>query len=596
VELFADDSKLVRGLRRAERRVKAFGKHISSLGRKLAGLGAAFATPIALSTRVFTGFDDQMRAVQAVLGATGQQFDRLNEKAKKLGRTTSFTAAQVAGAMLELGWAGFDALQIYASIASVLDLARATGTELPMAANIAAGTLRAFNLEADQMGRVADVMTATANNSAQTLEDLGEAMKYAAPVADAYGLSLEETTKILGALANFSIKGSMAGNTLKNIMLQLANADVREKLARLGVATTDAAGNMLEVSEVLRNLGNAIRDMPRAQRLSIMNELFGKRAVAGGIKLTAASFDRLNEAIEQAGGTARRTAETMDSGIGGALRRLWSAVEGVAIGIGESLAGAISDLADSLGRAAGMITAWIKENRELVVTVVKVVAAVTVTGVALIGLGAIISGLGSALGVLATVVSRTAGVFGLLASAVSLLLSPIGLVITAVVGLGVAILHATGAGAKALAWLGDKFNVLKEDAVSSYQGIADALAAGDIALAAKILWLALKMEWTRGINFLEKAWLDFRNFFIQVGVDAWHGLLAAVEVVWHSLQVGWIETTAFLSKTWAQFTGWVQQAWHWTGRQLAKAWNFLRKQFDSSFDADAANRAAEEFY
>ncbi len=73
---------------------------------------------------------------------------------------------------------------------------------------------------------------------------------------------------------------------------------------------------MLEVSEVLRNLGNAIRDMPRAQRLSIMNELFSKRAVAGGIKLTAASFDRLNEAIDQAHGTARRTAETMDSGIG----------------------------------------------------------------------------------------------------------------------------------------------------------------------------------------------------------------------------------------------------------------------------------------
>jgi len=176
------------------------------------------------------------------------------------------------------------------------------------------------------------------------------------------------------------------------------------------------------------------------------------------------------------------------------------------------------------------------------------------------------------------------------------LVSPIGLVITAVVGLGVTILHVTGAGAKALGWLGEKFSVLKDDAISSYQGIADALATGDIALAAKILWLTLKMEWTRGINFLEKAWLNFRNFFIQIGVDAWHGLLAAVEVVWHSLQVGWIQTTAFLSKTWTRFTGWVQAAWAWTGTQLAKAWNFLRKQFDSSFDADAANRAAEEFY
>ncbi len=121
VELFADDSKLVRGLRRAEGRVKAFGNRISAIGRRLAGLGAMLATPIALSTRVFAGFDDQMRAVQAVTGATGKQFELLNEKAKMLGRTTSYTAAQVAGAMLELGRAGFDPSQIDASIASILD-------------------------------------------------------------------------------------------------------------------------------------------------------------------------------------------------------------------------------------------------------------------------------------------------------------------------------------------------------------------------------------------------------------------------------------------------------------------------------------------
>ncbi len=140
----------MRGLRRAERRVKAFGSHIGDIGRKLVRLGAALSVPIALSTRVFAGFDDQMRAVPAVIGATAEQFDLLNEKAKMLGRTTSYTAAQVAGAMLELGRAGFGALQIDASIASLLDLARATGTELPTAANIAAYP--------DENGQVAGIL------------------------------------------------------------------------------------------------------------------------------------------------------------------------------------------------------------------------------------------------------------------------------------------------------------------------------------------------------------------------------------------------------------------------------------------------------
>lgn len=229
-------------------------------------------------------------------------------------------------------------------------------------------------------------------------------------------------------------------------------------------------------------------------------------------------------------------------------------------------------------------------------TIRKVCAGIVAAGLALVTLGYAIVVLSKVLGILATVVTGVGMALKLFGAVLAFLVTPIGLVIAAVVALGAYILYATDAGAKALGWLGERFDSLRDEAVASYQGIADALAAGDIALAAKILWLTLKMEWTKGINFLEKAWLNFRNFFIRIGYDAWHGLLAVVEIVWHALEIGWIETTAFLSRTWAQFTGWVTKAWHWCGKQLAKAWNWIRKQFDSSFDADAANRAADEYY
>ena len=221
---------------------------------------------------------------------------------------------------------------------------------------------------------------------------------------------------------------------------------------------------------------------------------------------------------------------------------------------------------------------------------------IVAAGLSLVTLGYAIVGLSKGLAILAAVVGGAGAALKLLGAVLAFLVTPIGLVITAVVAMGACILHATGAGAKALGWLGERFESLRDDAVASYQGIADALAAGDIALAAKILWLTLKMEWTKGINFLEKAWLNFHNFFVRVGYDAWHGLLATVEIVWHALEVGWIETTAFLSRTWTRFTRWVIEAWHWCGRQLSMAWNWVRKQFDSSFDAEAANRAAEEYY
>jgi hypothetical protein len=167
-------------------------------------------------------------------------------------------------------------------------------------------------------------------------------------------------------------------------------------------------------------------------------------------------------------------------------------------------------------------------------------------------------------------------------------------VIAAIAALGAYLIYATGAGAKALGWLGQKFGVLKDDALAAYQGIADALAAGDIGLAVKILWLTMKMEWTRGVNFLEKAWLNFRNFFIKIGYDAWHGLLAVAEIVWHALEVGWIETTAFFSKLWTDFTSFFARTWESIKAGAKKAWNWIKSLFDDSVDLEAENKLVEQ--
>ena len=162
---------------------------------------------------------------------------------------------------------------------------------------------------------MADVLTATANNSAQTLTDLGEAMKHAAPVADAYGLSLEDTSKAIGTLANFSIRGSQAGTTLRNIMLQLVKGDVQAKLKAMGVEVADSAGNMRDLATVLQEIGIAASKLPQVKQLALFDELFGKRAVPGGIKLTSESFERLNDAIDNSAGVAKKTSEEMDSAI-----------------------------------------------------------------------------------------------------------------------------------------------------------------------------------------------------------------------------------------------------------------------------------------
>jgi TP901 family phage tail tape measure protein len=364
--------KLNRDLTQAQQRLNAW-----SSGARSAMISAfAIATPVALATKTFAEFDDQMRLVQAVTGATGAQFEKLTEQAKELGRTTSWTAAEAAQGMISLGRAGFKSDEIEASIAGVMDLARATGTEIGPATDIASNALRAFRLEASEMTRVVDVLTATANGSAQTLEDLGEAFKYVAPLAAETGLTIEDTAKIVGALANFGVRGSQAGTVLKAIQTRMASdSKAQELYLDLGIDITDAEGNLRKVNDVLLELGDRLRNVPSGERLTMIKTLFGQYGLTG-VAITTANFRELNDAIDNADGTAARTAQTMDAGLGGAIRIMESAIEGAAIAIGESLVPTLTKGANTLEDAATRFTAFVQEHPNAITNVVKLTGSI----------------------------------------------------------------------------------------------------------------------------------------------------------------------------------------------------------------------------
>jgi len=154
----------------------------------------------------------------------------------------------------------------------------------------------------------------------------------------------------------------------------------------------------------------------------------------------------------------------------------------------------------------------------------------------------------------------------------------------------------TGAGADALAWLGEQFRWLRDAIYRVVGGISDALAAGDITLAAQILWLALKLAWQEGVAALNRAWLEAKRFFIGAAQKMWFGALALAQQVFHALEVAWIETTAFLSKTWTNFISDLRQAWGLIHNWLTKRWLDLMNLFGQLTDeqAEAAKQMADQ--
>ncbi len=368
-----------------------------------------------------------------------------------------------------------------------------------------------------------------------------------------------------------------------------------EALSRLGLTVEDVL--KLNPERQFKLIANGLSQVADPTlRAALALELFGK----SGTRLLplledgARGIERLQEEARALGLTLSTDAAQQAALLHDTLNILWRVVKKLTTTIGAALADAVIDLSDRITRVVVTVTAWVRQNQAVIVSAAKVAAGVMAAGAALVAAGTLISGLGAVFGWLASAVSGVGAVFGALAAVLGALVTPIGLVVAAVASLGTAILVYTGAGADALAWLGDTFRWLKDGVLAVVGGIADALAAGDIALAAQILWLSLKLAWQQGIDALNRAWATARQFFVQTAYDMWYGALFAAETVWHGLEVAWIETTAFLSKTWTNFTSDLQAVWGIAQNWLTKRFLELQHLFDDSFNLDEAKRMADE--
>ncbi len=428
------------------------------------------------------------------------------------------------------------------------------------------GTAKTF---AD-MGDSLDEMSARTGVSVETLSELG----FAAELAGADMETLETGIRKMQKTISEAIGGSKSA---------------ADALAQLGLSVANLKD--LSPEQQFKLIADRIsRIADPTLRAALAMEIFGKSGtrLLPLIQDGAKGLAKFQEQARALGLTVSTQAAKDAAVLADALDTVWRVLKQAVFTIGSALAPTITELANKVTRAVVAFMNWVKENKALVVTVFQVAAGVAAAGAALITLGVAASALGAALGGLATIVSGVGAALGIIGSAIATLVSPIGLAITAVAGLGAAIVVYIGAGGDALAWLGEQFRWLRDAIYKVIGGVSDALAAGDITLAAQILWLALKLAWQQGVDALNRAWLEAKRFFIGTAQAMWFGALAAAQQVLHALEVAWIETTAFLSKTWTNFTSDLRQAWGIIQNWLTKRWLDLMNLFGQLTDEQAA--------
>ena len=227
-------------------KMESAGNAIAGVGKKMSIASTAVAGLGVAAVKTTADFDSAMSQVAAVSGATGDDLQELQDKAREMGEKTKFSASEAAEAMNYMAMAGWKTKDMLNGIDGIMNLAAASGEDLATTSDIVTDALTAFGLSAKDSGHFADILAAASSNANTNVSMMGETFKYCAPIAGALGFSAEDTAEAIGLMANSGIKASQAGTSLRTIMNNLSGevTFVGKNIGEVTIATSNADGSM----------------------------------------------------------------------------------------------------------------------------------------------------------------------------------------------------------------------------------------------------------------------------------------------------------------------------------------------------------------
>ena len=314
-------------------------------------------------------FESGMSKVAAVSGATGDDLERLTEKAQEMGAKTKFSASESAEAFNYMAMAGWKTEDMLNGIEGIMILAAASGADLATTSDIVTDALTAMGYEAKDAGKLADVMAAASSNANTNVEMMGKTFQYAAPIVGALGFSMEDTAVAIGLMANAGIKADKAGTALRSVLTRLSAPpkECATAMEDLGISLTDNEGNMKSLDAVMGDLRKAFKGLSSTQQTQYAKSIAGQEAMSGLLAIVNAApedYEKLTKAVNESNGAAQEMADQMNDNVAGALTLLKSNVESKMIKVFDNAKGSIKDSVRSMSAALDSLD-WDKISEDV---------------------------------------------------------------------------------------------------------------------------------------------------------------------------------------------------------------------------------------
>ena len=558
-ELYADDTKLTAGLKKAQVKLQAFAKSVTAVGTKMVKLAAIGAAPLALGTAAAAKFGKQMAMVSTMVDEPQKHMATFTKGIKKMAVEMGEGTETLSKGLYDILSASIEPAKALDVLAVSTRAAKAGLTDTGVAADAITTILNSYGINAENAADVSDWLFQVVRAGKTTFAELAPSIGKVSSIAANAGLSMDELGASISTMTRNGVQTENAMTAVASVIKSFINPskEAEKEAAKLGI-------NLSAVTLETRGLRGVFEDIAGLPPDAIAKLFPSIRALRGVLPALGDLEGFTKDLNDQATrtGKAGEAYDKMAATIAFAFGKIKQAgVEALRV-IGEALAPDVSQYAERLQMIVKTTIKWMKENKDLIKQIAKGVVVIGTLGSALVGVAFSIGVFGVALGGLASIVGIVGTLVGGLAGLISGLILPVGGATAAFTLMGGTIGQISKVAGDAIGWLTRKFDILKEDALVAFQAIKDAMAAEDIGLAARILWLTLKKEFSRGVNFLRGYWIDFKSWFIDIWTKAIYGVLKIGSSVWTKLQQSWNSLIAGMAMALNEFTADFRQSWN----------------------------------
>ncbi len=587
IELTTQDSKLVRGLDKAQKRVKAFGKSVGEIGKRLTAVSAVAAVPLLSGLKIYADFQQQMATVATMLSDSDAEkyMDDFTKGIRKMAVSFGESTEALSGGLYDILSASIAPAKALDVLGVAAKAAKAGLTDTRTAADAITTVLNSYGLAAEQAGDVSDWLFGIVQRGKTTFAELAPQIGMVASTAASAGLPLDELGAMIATLTRNGLRTTTAIDSVNGILRSFLkpSAEATKLAHELGFEMNTTTLKTEGLHGVMEKLAKLPPD--------VLAKLFPDSAALRGIVPALNNlkgFESDLDAMQSRAGLADKAYAKLSKTLTHAFNRIKQAGI-ITLGImGEALSEPVAKAAAIVSQYAGVVIDLLSKNQSLVRSAALVIAGIAAVGVILMSTGVAAQAVAFIFGGLSGIITGSVGVIGTLLTVLGALISPMGLVIVAATGIGIAILSMTDIASKTLRWLSDRFDELKDRALIAWQGIRDALASGDLSLAAKILWQALKVEWQRGIYQIESLWYSFKYTIVNIASQTLYKVTKVLVDAWHGLRILWVQTTTFLSDAWTTMTAGLQSTFRSAQLKVEEGMHHLIGLFDKDYNVDMA--------